>query len=144
MCSVLYNPIAQYRQVRAQGGVEQADPHRLIAMLLDGAIERITAASGHMIRQEIAEKSMNISRTLAIVDGLRTSLDFKAGGKMATQLDVLYGYIGWRLIMANLDNDPSILLEVIKLLRTIKEGWDGIAPTPRLQSAVTTEEMMKK
>jgi flagellar protein FliS len=33
-----------------------------------------------------------------------------------------------RLAEANAKTDPKILDEVADLLRTVKEGWDGIAP----------------
>lgn len=120
--------IAQYRQVSTRGGVEQADPHRLTAMLMAGALERVTAASGHMRRGEIAQKGENISRAIAIVEGLRGSLDFEAGGALAGNLDALYEYMGRRLLQANVADDAGMLDEVAGLLREISGAWDAIRP----------------
>ncbi len=40
--------LAAYRSVAAHSGVAAADPHRLIVMLMDGALKRIGAARGAM------------------------------------------------------------------------------------------------
>ncbi len=40
--------LAAYRSVAAHSGVAAADPHRLIVMLMDGALERIGSARGAM------------------------------------------------------------------------------------------------
>jgi flagellar protein FliS len=46
----IYNAISRYRQVRTEGAVEDANPHRLIAMLFDGALSRIALAAAHSAR----------------------------------------------------------------------------------------------
>ena len=63
----------------------------------------------------------------AIVAGLRGSLNFEAGGEIATNLDALYEYLERRLLQANLEADAGMLDEAATLLRQVKEGWDGIA-----------------
>jgi flagellar protein FliS len=45
---------------------------------------------------------------------------------VAANLDRLYLYITRRLFAAGVANDPLIVDEVCGLVRTIKEGWDGI------------------
>ncbi len=52
------------------------------------------------------EKGKSISKAIQIIDnGLRASLDKKAGGEIAEGLDALYEYMGARLLTANLNND---------------------------------------
>ena len=38
--------LAAYQSASVHGGVAASDPHRLVLMLMDGAIERIVAARG--------------------------------------------------------------------------------------------------
>ena len=38
--------LAAYSSASAHGGVAAADPHRVIVMLMDGALERISTARG--------------------------------------------------------------------------------------------------
>lgn len=116
----------QYRKVGVHAGIADASPHRLIQMLMEGALDKIHAAKGHMARGEVAAKGKHISWAISIVDGLRSSLDLKAGGELAENLDALYDYMNRRLLDANLHNDQSALDEVSKLLLEIKQGWDAI------------------
>lgn len=118
----------RYQQIGIQSSITDASPHRLIQMLLEGALERITKARGCIIRGEVAEKCRYISSALAIVDGLAGSLNLNAGGEISTNLLALYDYIGRRLLQANLENSASILDETSNLLSQIKEGWDAINP----------------
>jgi len=123
--------LKQYQQMSAHSGVMDASPHRLIQMLLDGSLERILKAKGHMKQSNIAEKGENISSAIAIVEGLRNSLDMKAGGEISTNLDALYEYISGVLLRANIKNDPSLLDEAGRLLGEIKAAWDMIDPNAR-------------
>lgn len=115
-----------YKQVGVQNEVTLANPHRLVQMLLDGALDRIAIAKGYMARGDIAEKGSNISKAIAIVDGLRMSLDGESGGAIANNLDELYEYMGRRLLQANADDNPTLLDEVAALLGEIKSAWDAI------------------
>lgn len=121
--------IRAYSQAGVHGGVSDASPHRLVQMMLDGALARIAGAKGRMLNHRIPEKCVEISRALEIVRALRAVLDKQAGGDIARNLEDLYDYIERRLFKANADNDPAVLDEVSGLLREIKSGWDAIAST---------------
>lgn len=120
--------LRQYAQVGLRTAVESASPHRLILMLMDGALARIAAAAGHMQRGDVAGKGQSLSMAIAIVDGLRASLNRTEGGDLAENLDALYVYMSERLLRANLENDADALREVQKLLGDIRAAWVGIEP----------------
>lgn len=122
----LAKDIKQYNQVSIQTDVESAGPHRLIQMLMEGALEKITKAKGHMERAEIAAKGTNIKWAISIIDGLLMSLNKEAGGEIAENLEILYEYMQCTLVNANAENDIELLEEVSSLLITIKDGWDEI------------------
>src|SRR4029078_11487814 len=63
---------AAYSSAQAHGGVAAADPHRLIVMLLDSALERISTARGCMTRGEKSEEARLLYRAGFIIDELRT------------------------------------------------------------------------
>jgi len=121
------NAMDQYSQNAIQARIESASPHRLIQMLLEGALDKIAAAKGHMERGEIQLKGAQIGSAISILEGLKSSLDMEKGGEIAQNLEDLYGYIERRLIEANSINDTSLLDEVSDLLKQIKEAWDAIA-----------------
>jgi flagellar protein FliS len=117
-----------YQQVRSRGGVESANPHGLITLLMDGALERIVSARGHMQRGEIAAKGEAISRCINIIGGLRDSLDRKVDPALVDRLDSLYEYMSRRLLQANMRNDTTLLDEVSNLLRQVRDSWVKAAP----------------
>ena len=130
--------IGAYQSVATHGGVASADPHRLIVMLMDGALERLAQARGCMANNAVADKNQLISAAIAIIDELRASLDMKAGGPIAANLDDLYDYMCRQLVKANLNNRVEIIDEVTHLLGEIRSAWialpaeaRALRPTPR-------------
>ena len=112
-----------YRSTAVHSGVDAADPHRLVVMLMDGALERIAAASGMMKNGNGVEKAQLLHRAVAIVDELRNTLNLKEGGAIAANLDSLYEYMCRRLMQANAENKPEWLDEVSRLLGEIRWAW---------------------
>ncbi len=118
---------AAYQKVGTQSGAEFANPHRLIQMLLDGALEKMIIARSHMEREDIQGKSEHINWAIRIIGGLQASLDKDNGGEIAATLGSLYIYMVEKLSEANATNNVSKLDESIAIIKNIKEGWDGIS-----------------
>jgi flagellar protein FliS len=128
------NYTAAYRKVNVETGVTTADPHKLVAMLYDGALDSIAIARGALQRKDIPAKAQALSRAVRIVEeGLRGGLDRTAGGELASNLDGLYTYIVARLTHANLRNDDAALRECAELLTPLRDAWKLI--TPQKQAA---------
>ncbi len=126
-----YNPteaLKQYRQLGLEVEVNNASPHRLIQLLFEGALARLAAAKGALERGDIPNKGKYLGQAISIIGGLRNSLDMNVPGELPGQLDSLYEYMEARLLEASHQNDISMVTEVIELLKTVKSGWDGIAP----------------
>ena len=120
--------LKQYQHVGVEAQVSEASPHRLVQLLLDGALVRIAAARGAMEAGEVMRKGELIGRVIDIVEGLRISLDRERGGDIAANLEELYRYLCRRLLEANLRNDATIMDEVAALLRELCAGWQAIGP----------------
>jgi flagellar protein FliS len=121
--------VSQYAQTGAQ--VADIEPYKSVQMLLQGALDRIATAKGHMQRKEILAKGDAIGKAISILAGLQAGLDHAAGGPVAGSLEALYDYMQRRLLKANLDNDAALLDEVAGLLGNIKQAWDAIPETAR-------------
>jgi flagellar protein FliS len=116
--------LAAYRSTSVHSGIAAADPHRLVVMLMDGALERIATARGLMSHSSGgAERAQLLHRAVAIIDELRNSLNFKAGGEVAGNLDALYEYMCTRLMQAGAANKPEWLDEVSRLLNEVRSAW---------------------
>jgi flagellar protein FliS len=127
--------LAEYHSVVTHGGVTAADPHRLVLMLMDAALERLTQARNcvrHAVGVESTRQSELIQATIAILDELRSGLNLEAGGTIAIHLDDLYDYMTRQLVRANLQQRPEIIDETKHLLREIRTAWIALpaqAPT---------------
>ncbi len=118
-----------YRRVGVDSGVSGAPPHKLVLMLFDGVIEAVRLARSHVAAGRIAEKGQALGKAVRIVEeGLKASLDRRAGGALAEQLAHLYDYASLRLLQANLRNDLSALDEVERLLGELRSAWARIDP----------------
>jgi len=120
------NGLQAYQRVNTQTSITDADPHKLIQLLYSGAIERINMAKARMQAKDYEGKGKLITKAIEIIGGLRSFLDFEKGGDLAERLEGLYDYMERVLFEANVKNDVAKLDEVASLLRSIKEGWDGI------------------
>lgn len=120
------NGLQAYQRVNTQTSITDADPHKLIQLLYAGALERINMAKARMQAKDYEGKGKLITKTIEIIGGLRGFLDFEKGGDLAVRLEGLYDYMERALFEANARNDVNKLDEVAELLRSIKEGWDGI------------------
>lgn len=129
------NGLQAYQRVNTQTSITDADPHKLIQLLYNGALERINMAKARMQAKDHEGKGKLIGKAIEIIGGLRSFLDFEKGGELAARLEGLYDYMERTLLEASAKNDMAKLDEVANLLRSIKDGWDGIREEAVGQSA---------
>lgn len=118
--------IDEYRSIKVNNDILNADPHQITQLLMQGALDRIASARVAMERKDHAHKGIQLTKAMDIVNELRTSLDKDAGGELAEQLEQLYNFMERNLINANMNNDARALDEVTEVLQSIKSGWDQI------------------
>jgi flagellar secretion chaperone FliS len=118
--------LSAYQQISVHTQVEGASPHKLITMLLDGALERTQKAKVAMKSGDVATKGELIGRAIDIVGSLDAYLDLEQGAEIAENLSALYEYIVLKLFEANNNNDANLLDEVVTLLTEVRDGWKGI------------------
>lgn len=119
--------IKQYQRIATQSRIDDATPHRLIQLMMEGALEKIALARTQMQEGKVQEKGNNITDAISIINGLQASLNHEADKRMSENFDALYAYMMRSLLEANLHNDDGKLDEVAGLLRELKEAWDAIA-----------------
>lgn len=130
MFNTFTNPAKAYATTNLESSAIAANPHKLIAMLYEGALISILKAIHHMSKNEIAEKNAAINKASDIIlMGLDASLNVEDGGDLGENLHALYSYMSQQLMFANLSNDQAQLMQVYDLLLDLKKTWDAIAPT---------------
>ena len=120
------NGAKQYQQVNATSEALEADPHRLIQLLLEAALTRMAQAKGAIERKDMEAKASLLGRVTDILQTLQLSLNHDAGGQLSTDLERLYDYMIRRLMEATSHNDIKMIDEVMGLLLNVKSGWDAI------------------
>jgi flagellar protein FliS len=116
---------AAYRQT----AVQSSSPLELVVLLYNGALKHLVATRDAVGRKDLVARRDNLSRTLAIVSELQSTLNLEAGGEIARSLDGLYTYVTGRLLDVNLKNDLSALDEAERILGSLRDAWAEIAAT---------------
>lgn len=120
-----------YSNASVEANMEGVSPHQLIVMLFDGAVRAVAKARMAMQKNDVITKCAAISHAMKIIqDGLQLSLDIKAGGEMAQNLNDLYDYMCDRLLHANMNNEIGALDEVGRLLVDLRGAWSMIGQKP--------------
>lgn len=120
------NGAKQYQQVNATSEALESDPHRLIQLLLEAALTRMSQAKGAIERNDMESKASLLGRVTDIIQSLQLSLNHEQGGQLSVDLERLYDYMIRRLFEATRHNDVKMIDEVMGLLLDVKSGWDSI------------------
>ncbi|MGL4473865.1 MAG: flagellar export chaperone FliS [Shewanella sp.] len=118
--------LQSYRKVSLDNEIASASPHRIIQMMLAGALERLAQSRYAIENKDIQTKGILLSKAIGIINGLNSSLNMQAGGEIANNLSELYAFMLRRITFANINNDLQAIDDVMTILRDIKEGWDAI------------------
>ena len=120
------------RDAYLEGRILSADPLELVRMLYQGCSDAVREARRRLDDGDIAERSRAITKALEILAELSQSLDRARGGQIAARLAQLYDYMQGRLIDANCRQEDAPLAEVLALLATLGEAWEGVEDQMRL------------
>jgi len=128
-------PYHRYQQVQIEG----ADEGALVLMLYDGALRFLEKGHQAMKEKDYHKAYMEIIRVERILNELMSCLNLEAG-EIAHNLMKLYEFMEWRLILANRDKDPQGLVEVSKLLGSLRDAWVEAARIEREKKAKKSAE----
>lgn len=120
-----------------EGRILSADPIELVRMLCQGCSNAVRDARRRLAEGDIAGRSRAISNAYEILAELTSSLDSTRGGEIAGRLALLYDYMQRRLLDANLQQADAPLAEVLALLATLTEAWDGIPAAAKSPAPAT-------
>ena len=99
---------------------------RLIVMLYDGAIRFLRLAIKEIENNSYEAKGRYINKAIDILNELNVVLDMDAGGEVAGNLRKLYVFMINRLSEANIQSDPQLIRDVIKLMEELNSSWKAI------------------
>lgn len=120
---------AQAAATYQRNAVLTASPEKLVKMLYEGAIKQLEKSRVGLADAKTSrspEVGQALGRAIGIIGELRASLDHAAGGEISQNLDRLYEYSLDQLSQANLTRTQAGVTNTLQVMRTLKEGWDGI------------------
>ncbi|MBF8999484.1 MULTISPECIES: flagellar export chaperone FliS [Vibrio] len=115
-----------YKKVSVDSQLSAASPHKVVQMLMAGAIERLIQGKAAMQQGNIPVKGERLGKALDIIISLRGCLSMDDGGDIAKNLDQLYEFMIGQITTANQQNIAEPIDDVIDIVREIKSAWDQI------------------
>lgn len=107
--------------------IATADRRKIIVLLYEGVISRLTQARQATEERDGDRRVFNVNKALDIINFLTTSLDFERGGEIAHNLESLYAYVRDTIAMGNIESRAESFTEAIRLMSTLLDGWRAIA-----------------
>ncbi len=97
-------------------------------MLFQNLLCNIGAARLAIQNGNIAAKGECIQKAVRIIDeGLKPALNLKDGGQLASNLHSMYAFCLVRLTEANLHNSDKALVDILRVIEPLADGWQGIS-----------------
>lgn len=121
-----YDAYRSYHNVNLNAQTAQASPVQLVLVLLDGLLEELARARAHIAAQRYEAKAASINKCIEVLNGLNSALDFENGGEVVENLGRLYEHCVGRLHQAGFHLDTGMIDEVVALIATIRQGWQGV------------------
>nr|WP_319494924.1 flagellar export chaperone FliS [uncultured Desulfobacter sp.] len=117
---MVYNALSSYQKVQVSSEI---NPQKLILMLYDGAIKRISFAREGVINKDPKQRGENLSKAIAIISELNASLR-NIEGEEISFLRSLFLVMMQELCKVSLTNDIQTLDRANKYLMELKRIWE--------------------
>ena len=75
-----------YKKTNLEAELSVADPHRVIQMMYEGLIERLSQAKGAIMRHDYEYKADRISKAVGIINGLQSALDNRSNPELGQRM----------------------------------------------------------
>ncbi|UDF34270.1 UNVERIFIED_ORG: flagellar export chaperone FliS [Shinella sp. XGS7] len=121
-----YDAYQSYQAVNLKAQTAQASPLQLVLVLMDGLLDELARARGHIEARRYELKAASLEKCVSIINGMSSALDMEAGGEVVQNLARLYDYCAERLYRAGIELKVEIIDEVRQLLEQIRGGWQGV------------------
>jgi flagellar protein FliS len=109
--------------VYQQAQVATADRGRLLILMFDGGLRFLAGAENGLRNDRLDEFSSQLARAQAVIAELLHTLDHKAGGEIAAQLERLYRFMLDHLVEANLQKSVRHVEQVRRVLSIIADAY---------------------
>lgn len=124
-----------YQKTTVNAEISVANPYYVTKLLYQGLFERLAQAKGAIERGDLALKAKKLSTATAILENLRSTLDFSQSKTIAQGLYDIYSYMIDQVAEASLNLMTQPIDNAIRALMPIKKAWDSIPVTAQQEAA---------
>ena len=103
-----------------------SDRGHILLLMFDGGLRFLGLARRGLEQGDLAQFGHNLGRAQAVIAELLHTLDHKAGGEIASNLERLYRFMLGRLTEANLTKNAQYIADVVRVLDTIAGAYREI------------------
>ena len=125
-----------YKNANRDAVVESEDPQALIMILLDELLRAMRSYANLLEKDKSneARKNNHFTRSLTMLYGLQSSLNFDEGGEVAENLFRLYEYARVQLLNTSQTGQIDGTQVAISALTDIREAWSIMDPKNEIQN----------
>ena len=125
-----------YKNANRDAVVESEDPQALIMILLDELLRAMHSYANLVEKDKSneARKNNHFTRSLTMLYGLQSSLNFDEGGEVAENLFRLYEYARVQLLNTSQTGQIDGTQVAISALADIREAWSIMDPKNEIQN----------
>ena len=117
---------ARYQSVDISSRIEGATPHRLVQIMYEELLKALDAMAFATARGDYVQRGEHMSKVLAILTGLETSLDFDKGGQIAVDLVAIYREARRLVVAGGREGDAALVTRAREMIQEISSAWDAI------------------
>ncbi|QWD64620.1 flagellar export chaperone FliS [Polynucleobacter sp. MWH-UH2A] len=111
-----------YANNDAHGGVLDQNPVEIIVLIFERLFDHLKLGKIALEKKDYGIDHFTKANDL-IQKGLLACLDYEQGGEIANNHAAIYEWSLREIIRARIDNDPTVIENVINILGTVCEGW---------------------
>ena len=125
-----------YKNANREAVAESDDPQALITILLDELLRamRSYVSLVEMKGSDEARKTDHFTRSLTMLYGLQSCLNFEEGGEIADNLFRLYEYARVQLLNTSQTGETNDTHVAINAVSEIREAWSIMGPENKIQN----------
>lgn len=129
-----------YRKTSVSAEISVADPYVITKMLYQGLFERLAQAKGSIQRGDLATKAAKLASACAIIENLKSALDFNHATEVANNLSKIYTFMLDCIADASVNVDTNPIDDAMKVFAPIKEAWDKIPVSAQIEANKLRED----
>ncbi|EON15124.1 MULTISPECIES: flagellar export chaperone FliS [Pandoraea] len=116
----------QYHASDLDARIAGATPLQLMLILLDGLLDELARARGHIEHARHDARLRSVTKCLNLINGLASHIDVADGPGVTQPLSAVYDFCMRGVAQASVELDVAKLDEVVAVITQLTQGWRAL------------------